>query len=291
MDKDLKREALKQYFHYFRFWFAAVAVVLAVFVITVSVKLMSDRAVRGNNEAPVERVYDYAGVLTDEEEERLRELIAKKESLIKSDIVLVTMSQAVESGSVSWENGMMILADDFYDKKNYGFDKVHGNGVLLLDNWYEGQKGSWLSTCGRVYERFGNEEINEVLQAVYDRVDAHPYEAYKAYIEETVKQMTGKVYGGPVLLLLLLVPLVVLAVFVVTKLKSPLGQENMGANVYVNGGRPVIKAKSDQLVNKFVTTRRLPSNNGSGSGGSHSGGGGGHVSSGGVSHGGGGMRR
>lgn len=289
MDKDLKREALKQYLHYFRFWFVAVGVALAAFIIIAVVKQVSDSGGRSNNGAPSERVFDYAQVLTVEEEEKLRKLIARKERMIQSDIILVTISQAVESDSVSWENGMMNMADDFYDQNNFGYDKVHGDGVLLLDNWYEGQKGSWLSTCGRVFQRFGNSEINLVLRAVYDKVDDNPYEAYRSYIEETVKQMTGKVNGGTMAVLILVIPLVALLVFVGMKLKSPLGKENMGANVYVNGGRPVIKAKSDQLVNKFVTTRRIPRNTGGSSG--SGGGGGGHVSSGGVSHGGGGMRR
>ena len=70
---------------------------------------------------------------------------------------------AKEVGSTDWSTAMRDLADNFYDYNNFGYDKVHGNGVLLLDNAYEGQKGSWLSTCGNVYDYFGDYEIDQAL--------------------------------------------------------------------------------------------------------------------------------
>ena len=51
---------------------------------------------RTNNEAPTERVYDYADVLTDQEEADLRRYIAETEKKLHIDIVLVTFSQSVE---------------------------------------------------------------------------------------------------------------------------------------------------------------------------------------------------
>ena len=47
---------------------------------------------------------------------------------------------AKEVGSTDWSTAMRDLADNFYDYNNFGYDKVHGNGVLLLDNAYEGQR-------------------------------------------------------------------------------------------------------------------------------------------------------
>lgn len=289
MDKQLKREAVKQYLHYFRFWFAAVGIVLAALAAVAAFRMTGSKEQRGNSSSPAERVYDYADVLTEGEEQKLRELIARVESRIYSDIVLVTIAEDMEQNAVSWETGMRDLADDFYDQNYYGYNGVHGDGALILDNWYDGQKGSWLSTCGSVYQRFSSNDIDQVLRAGYDIIDENPYRAYKAYIEAIERKMSGRgAYAFPAVLILI-IPLVVLAVFVGMNLKSKIGDETVGANAYVAGGQPVMKEKSDQLVNKFVTTRRIPRNTGGG-GGSH-GGGGGHVSSGGVSHGGGGMRR
>lgn len=290
MDRETKREALKQYLHYFRFWFIGAGIALALLVAGGVSRLFRTSVGRINHAAPVERVYDKADVLTDAQEEKLRKLIAETEKKTACDIVLVTIREQVESASSSWEMTMRNLADDFYDENNYGYNKVHGDGVLLLDNWYEGQAGSWLSTCGKVYQEFGTYEINRILDAVYYQVEDDPYEAYCTYVRMIGREM-GQEIEFPAELLV--IPIIVMFVFVAMKLRSPLGKETVPVNEYVVGGRPMIRDRRDQLVNKIVTRRHIPRNNGGGGGGGggRSGGGGGHRSSGGVSHGGGGRRR
>lgn len=288
MDQNNRKAAWKQYLHYFRFWFIALLVLLVFFGIFSLIKYLSSGNARGNLQAPSQRVYDYADVLTEEEEKKLSDLIAKREAQIQCDIVLVTINESVESSSVRWELAMRNYADDFYDNNNFGYDSVHGDGVLLLDNWYEGQEGSWLSTCGAVMRRFGNAEIDQVLDKVYRKVEQNPYEAYKEYVESVYRLMGLGSFAAFPVWLIFLAPVVVLVIFIPVKLRSRLGAERLGVNTYVAGGAPEFRAREDRFVRKFVTTRRIPRNNGGGGGG---GGGGGHRSSGGVSHGGGGRRR
>ena len=155
MEEDFKKEARKQYLHYFRFWFLAIGILAVACVVMAIVNRGKDES-RTNNEAPQERVYDYADVLTDAEEADLREYIAEKEKERHIDIVLVTFSQSVEGeeamekyglNSTSWERNMQDLADDFWDENKFGYNKgFEGDGVLLLHNWYEGQNGEHLST-------------------------------------------------------------------------------------------------------------------------------------------------
>lgn len=285
MEKELQIEARKQYLKYFRFWFIAVAVSFVFFLAGLVSYLGRKDGDRTNQSAPAERVYDYADVLTEAEEEKLRHKIAETEKKTRCDIVLVTIEQEVGSSDYDWEKNMRNLADDFYDENNYGYNKVHGDGVLLLDNWYEGQGGSWLSTCGRVYEEFGDYEIDNVLYAVYEDVENSPFKAYSAYIDRIAYWMAGDI-SFP--WLLMVVPIVVMLIFVAVKMKSSFGEDTVSANTYVAGGRPDIRAQSDQLARKFVTKRHIPRPSNNGGGGGH---GGGHVSRGGVSHGGGGMRR
>ena len=193
MEKDIKREALRQYFKYFKIWFIIAGILAVITIGAAVVHALTPKPVRGNSQEPTERVYDYADMLTDEEEQSLREYIAECEEKIQADIVIVTISESVEYdlqdpdlpeafhakevGSTDWSTAMRDLADNFYDYNNYGYNKVHGNGVLLLDNSYEGQKGSWLSTCGNVYDYFGDYEIDQALYAVDDYIDESPYRA------------------------------------------------------------------------------------------------------------------
>lgn len=297
MEMNVKKEAGRQYLKYFRIWFIITGVFVALGLVFGVASLFSGEEEknpeRQNMSAPKERVYDFADVLTDAEEKNLREYISRKEPLIQADIVLVTIKEDVESGAYGWETAMMNYADDFYDQKLYGYDAVNGNGVLLLDNWYDGQAGSWLSTCGNVYYRFGDYEINRVLDAVYYGLDDGAYEAYLDYIDTVYYLMAdeGQMESASLSLGMILgLPFIVALVYALVNLRQSKAKVTTQANTYVEGGRPVMRVSRDDFIRKHVVTRRIETSSGSRSGG-HSGGGGGHRSSGGVSHGGGGRRR
>lgn len=287
MDKEIKLEARKQYLRYFRIWFIVLGVLAVIFAVT-KVDGLTKGEGRKNSSAPTERVYDYADVLTAEEEQKLREHIASCEEKYRLDLVLVTINEDVESQG-SWSRVMMNRADDFYDENNFGYDKIHGDGALLLDNWYEdddgSQKGSWFSGCGVAQQRFDDYDIDEILDAVYYKVDANPYEAYKAYVDTTcaILEQNSKiqlpwliVLGGPIAIAL---------IYAFSKLHQAPAKDTTTSRTYVSGGNPVMRTQSDDFIRKNVVTRRIETNSGGSSGG------GSHRSSGGVRHSGGGRRR
>lgn len=297
MEKEFKKEARKQYFHYFRVWF----ILLGIFAIlglgaVVKHALEPKETGRGNDQEPMERVYDYADVLTDEEEQNLQDYITGMEDIYHIDLVLVTINEEIESQG-DWEDVMRNTADDFYDQNLFGYNKVHGDGALLLDNWYEGQKGSWLSTCGVVEYEFSSDDINTVLRDVYDVVDDSPYEAYKAYVDRTCMLLQLRQQDEEMPMpwaMIIVVPLVVAGIYAIVNLSKKRGDKTVTPTTYMEQNNTVIKGKRDQYIRKSVITRRIETQSSSHSSGgsSHSSGGGGHhVSSGGVSHGGGGMRR
>jgi len=293
MDKEIKKEAKKQYFRYFKTWFIVIGVMAVIYAVLCVGSWFANSGERQNNSAPAERVYDYADVLTDVEEQQLRDYIAKKEKKHGIDLVLVTINEDVESHGY-WEAVMRDTADDFYDDHDYGYNKVWGNGALLLDNWYEdengSQKGSWLSTCGSVEDRMDDYDIDDVLDAVARKVDDNPYEAYKAYVTEVCKKVSQGTTMIP-WIYVFFIPLVVAVIFAIAKLHSAPAKDTTSATAYVSGGKPVIKSRRDDFIRKDVTTRRIQTSSSSSGGRSRSGGGGSHRSSSGVRHGGGGRRR
>lgn len=302
MENDFKREARKQYLHFFRFWFIIVGILLAVTILVTVVRIITENNMkRENAQAPTERVYDYADMLTDEEEEKLRQLIAEKEAQIGCDLVLVTICQPVEGREAqetygyrytSWELNMQDIADDFYDNNCYGFDAPYGDGALILDNSYEGQSGTHLSTSGKVFARFGDYEIDQALTRVDQYIESDPYRAYSACINYIADKMSG--YGnsiGIVVLLAVFVPIITAAIFVATHLRSKEGQKTTTATTYIAGGKPVMNQQRDDFIRKSVSQRRIQNSSSSGGGHSSGGHGGAHRSSGGHSHGGGSHRR
>ena len=303
---------MKQYFNYFKIFFIILAVMLVITGVVALIRYVpkTEGEGRQNSECSTERVYDYADVLTADEEEALRRQIAETEEKIACDLVLVTLKESVlenygytENTDANWEDAMERYADDFYDENLYGYNKVYGDGAILVDNWYEGEAGSHFGTCGSVYETYSVSMINDLLDDVYWWVESDPYEAYKAYIEhveETMSWEDDSAYGTSISVgACFLIGLIPAIIFIMSHLKNKEGLKTTTLNTYVDrekNGAPRFLVQRDELIDKRVTSRKIETNNSSGgrssySGGRSSGGGGGHRSSSGVRHGGGSRRR
>ncbi|MFR1868596.1 TPM domain-containing protein, partial [Eisenbergiella massiliensis] len=198
---------MKGYLKYFRVYFIIILVLTVIFAALKLTGAGKQPAERGNTEAVTqERVFDYADKLTDEEEDSLRRLIAKREAQTGCDIVLVTLNESLEEYAKGYEEQLgylypyqyvMVYADNFYDEHLFGYNKPQGDGVLLLDNWYresDGKVYSWLSTCGKAQDRFSSTMIDELLDKALEDVDSNPYKAYKKYVDLFYYDMTGKVH-------------------------------------------------------------------------------------------------
>lgn len=302
MEYDVKKEARKQYLSYFKVLFIVAGILLAV-ALGMAIKAnIKNNVGRTNHQAPTQRVYDNADVLTDIEEADLEYYIAQAEAKCQCDIVLVTICTPVEGTEIegmgyrydNWDLNMRDLADDFYDLNKFGYNaSFEGDGALLLDNWYEGQAGTWLSTSGRVYKEMGTIEIDELLDDVYRYVETNPYKAYKAYVDyivdimSTTKNLVAFTMMIPVCLI---ISLIAALIFVVSKMTNKEGKVTVVPNTYTEG-RAEYNVKADNFIRKHVTTRHIPRNTSSGGGGGSHSYGGGHSSSSGASHGGGGRRR
>lgn len=300
MEEDFKKEARRQYLHYFRFWFIAIGVLAVACLVMAFVNRARSDMPRTNKEAPSERVFDYADVLTDQEEAELRAYIAEMEKKHHIDIVLLTINQSVEGEeameehglpSADWEWNMQAIADDFWDENRFGYNKgFEGDGALLLHNWYEGQNGEHLSTSGRVEHRFSLRDIDQVLYAVDDYYATDPYRAYRAYVEEVCELMDDSP-GLPFSWgLVVLLPIVVALFYAVTGASQKKAENTVAVNAYVAGGKPEMKGREDALIRKNVTARRIETSSSGGGSGRSGGGGGHHHSSSGASHGGGSHR-
>ena len=299
MGNDYKREARKEYLRYFRVWFIIVGILAVIAAISVGVRISANNAPRSNVSAPAERVYDYANVLTDDEEEKLRSQISEVEQRLHMDIVIVTFNASVEGdeareqfGSRYWETNMQTLADDFWDENGYGYNKsFEGDGMLLLHNWYEGQNGEHLSTSGKAERYLSSSDIDRLLYPVDRYYDTDLYRAYSGFLD-AVADMFDNSFTGYLTLLLgaALLSTIVAAVYAGVGLHNTKAKDTTAVNEYVAGGKPVMRFKRDDFIRKHVTQRRIESSSGGGGRSSSGGGGGHHTSRSGASHGGGSHR-
>ncbi len=140
-------------------------------------------AERENEESPEERVYDYADILTDEEKEILREYIAEFEEQEAMDIVIVILDEDIEAlMDEDWDEAMEEYAENFYEDNKFGYDEPYGDGVLLLDNWYAGQSGSWIITSGRLEDEYSQEDLDMIFDVMFSQIEEDPFQAYASFV-------------------------------------------------------------------------------------------------------------
>ncbi len=272
---------------------AAIGVGLILLSILISFFGKSNVLPRDNDSCTEEeRVFDYADVLTDEEEEKLRDLIWETEPQIGCDIVLVTIDDSSLVADGQGDYFMMHYGDDFYDEKMFGWNEPWGDGALYLDNWGRDENGvaySWLSTSGRVEDTYSTEMIDNLVDDVCRNVNDDPYDAYATYVKTLKRDMTDEFGLEVPMVYALFAGAVAAIIFMLANLPSKEGQVTTNKQTYVKKEDVKLVNKEDTFLSKNVTHAKISTS--SGGGGSSSGGGGGHhVSSGGHSHGGGGGR-
>lgn len=294
---------MKEYFRHFRFLFLAFGIVAILGVFSyIKYRIENSAPIgRTNTECTTEeRVFDYADVLTDEEEDKLREQIAEREEQIQADIVLVTLNESLKEYARSYDSSAeyseftMIYADNFYEEHNFGYNKPIGDGVLLLDNIYredDGRVYTWMCTTGKAEDKYSVGMIDHILDVFYENVDTDPYIAYRDFVDNVYYDLADK----PEVTVAQNYPYVGVAaiaaiVYILINLSMQKGTKTVNTRTYVNGGQPNYRRKEDMFIRKNVTSRTIETSSGGG-GGSSSGGGGHHTSSGGHSHGGGGHSR
>lgn len=300
--KDVKKIARQQYLKYFSVWFIGILVLAGVAI--ASAIFLKNK----NDTEAEERVYDEADILTDEEEDKLREYIAEMEEKYHADFVILTINEPVvgkeayeyghhsegwlkEDDLNDWEAAMMDIADFFWDENKYGYNKeFEGDGSILVDNRYpvkdargKSQRGEYLSTSGKVEKVLGYNDVEDVLGAVDEYYETDPYKAYMSYIDKVCSCLKRRIILYYIVGTAIIT---IICIFYCTgHLKENKSKDTTTASTYVVGGKPQMRNANDALLRKSVTKRRIET-----SSGSHGGGGGHHTSHSGASHGGGGHR-
>lgn len=291
---------MKEYFRYFKWLYFILAATVCLLILLQAGHWVTAKAVnyqRTNTECKTtERVFDEADVLTDKQEKKLRELIARREKQTGCDIVLITLNRPLEEFAkmyeprVRSEEYVRVYAEQFWEQNGMGYDEPDGDGVVLVDNYSredDGKIHTYFSTTGRAMETYYMEDIDHLLDNVYRYVEGNPYRAYKSYINTFYHDMMGwRLFHFSVPgFVPWLIGLITAAIFVAVNWRSRKGKKTTTATTYVAGGQPVFRVQTDRFLRKMVTQRKIQSSGSGGHGGGRShGGGGGH-------HGGGGRSR
>ncbi len=249
------------------------------------------------------RVFDYADLLTEEEEQALNALCLEKEDALETELYILTTNDTGGKETVDY-------TDDFGDDHAFGYDKEYGNYMILCIDMQN--RMVWLSTSGKAEMYFTEARIDALLDDLYaDLTAGNYYATCYSYIqsgenylreEPVVNEITTdpnrykdtiyKYDEEPLPYYMtwyfrLAVSAAVGAV--VVAIMSYRAKTHMTVNgaTYSRNGAQVYQ-HSDSFIRRTTTSRRIETNHSSGGRGGGGGGGGHHTSSGGHSHGGGG---
>lgn len=241
----------------------------------------------------MQKVYDFADLLTDEEEDKLYQEVNSFISQTGYDLAVVTTNENTKRSEVEY-------ADDFYDYNDFGKNSTRDGLLLLIDMT---NRRVYISTTGNAIVMY-NSRIDSIIDAGYDYLTSQDYyntfskmiEKQEYYFdlgpdESDIKTIIIDEYGNasyikymPYGLVGFISGIVTLIVSIVIYNKSKL-KLKVGSTISYMKDKNITR-KQDNLVNTVVThTLRYSDTS---SGGGHSSGGGFHSSSSGSSHGGGG---
>lgn len=253
---------------------------LAIFIIAlfILIPLISKQTLFASTAK--QRIYDFAQLLSPEQVKSLEALAAKHSEKRETDMIVLTSQDADGKDIVKY-------MEDFYDEKGLGYDKAHGNTVILTLDM--GARDVYVAGFYKGEKYLDNQRSDLVRRKITsDLSEGDYYEAFSLFIKTSSKYMGFRPGANPNsplynIWIQLLISLGVGGIAVTTMTYKSSGRMTVNEGTYRDPSNSRIIERRDNYIRTRTSKTRKPSNNNSG-GGSSFGGGGGGRSSGGHSH-------
>ena len=241
-----------------------------------------------------DKVYDFADLLTDEEEDNLYNEVKEYIDITNYDLAIVTIDKNPKLDAMNY-------ADDFYDYNSFGKNETNDGSLILIDM---DTRELYISTSGYAIKMYDDTRIDSVLDDGYSYITNEDYYNtissmikklnyfYDLGFPSSNENLVIDEYGHAFYIKYINYPLLGIIAGIVTLIVSIVFYNISRLKIKVGSTISYLKNKNinlqkDTLVNSIVTHHLR--NTDTGSGGSNSGGGSSfHTSSSGASHGGGG---
>ncbi len=122
------------------------------------------------------KVYDYAQVLTSNEEKELKESIDTYISNHNMDMAIVTVKHHQKSSTMNY-------ADDFYDYNGFGIGSNYDGVIFVLDYTFWESGEIWMSTTGKAIDIYTDARIDSILDSVVSKKNNGFYEMFNTFIK------------------------------------------------------------------------------------------------------------
>lgn len=252
--------------------FAAVLLLLAL-----SLSLSVGLAGRADAAETKKMIYDEAGLLTSEQAETLNELANEYAEKRETDMLVVTSANAANAD-------VKKMAEDFYDKQAPGYDKPHGNAVILMMDMKN--REIYLAGFYKAKTYLDDSRLDQIRGKISPDLTSGDYEtAFRTYMKTAYRYMGVRPGVNPDNLLFntwfqLAVSVVLAVVIVAAMVFRSGGRITVQRQTYEDASESGVLDHRDQYIRTTVTKRKIEKNRGGGG----SGGGGGGKTGGGHSH-------
>ncbi|MFB5761991.1 TPM domain-containing protein [Paenibacillus medicaginis] len=247
----------------------AVLLILAVmFVVPVEMLAGSAAAAESGSK---KLIYDEAGLLSPEAYEELNELANQYGAQRETDIIIVT------SNNPNNED-VMRMAEDFYDEHAPGYDKPHGNAVILTLDMRNRQ--IYLAGFYKAEQYLDDSRLDKIRNKISGKLTDGDYEgAFRKYMVTAYNYLDIRPGVNPDNILYktwfqLLVSLGIGGLVVGSMVRNAGGRVTVSGQTYMDSSSPGVLQRGDQYLHTTTTSRKIERNNSSGSsdGGTTSGG-------------------
>ncbi|MDD6034094.1 MAG: TPM domain-containing protein [Oscillospiraceae bacterium] len=231
-----------------------------------------------------QKVYDYASLLTDSEEETLAAAARQLLEQYQLDLAVVTILDAEGKSSMEY-------ADDFYDYNGFGYGENHDGLLLLVDMQH---RKVWLSTTGSAISMFPDARAQSITDNAASFLVNGDYFAgcssalssieFTAQREQELSTIGGRARRSArrIPLYLLVAAAAGLITVACMSSRGKTARRAFSADDYLDRSSIRMLVKEDQFINSSVTRTRIETSSGGGGGGGSST----HTGSSGTSHGG-----
>ncbi|MDE5888697.1 MAG: TPM domain-containing protein, partial [Bacilli bacterium] len=129
-----------------------------------------------------EKVYDFSDILTDEEEEKVYELIQDFKEKTGMELVFLSSNYPYLYDSTN-----ETYATDFYDYNDFGIDIEHYSGIIFFRNTYETPYYG-LYFFGKAQLYYSDSRNDKILDNIYDDVHSgYYYDSFESLTDQLIK--------------------------------------------------------------------------------------------------------
>ena len=215
-----------------------------------------------------EKIYDFADLFTDSEEESLYSKVKDYISSFNIDMVIVTIDHNNKGSAREY-------ADDFFDYNNFGIGNKHDGILYLIDM---DTREVYISTSGKGISMYSSSKVDKLLDRSYNYLKKKDYYGSVTSFIDYATTINNKSVNFVISFLVSFA----LATIVVLIFKSKHKGIRLATNAdfYLDLANSKELVKNDKFISTHTTKRPIPRDTGGSSGT--------HTSSSGRSHGGGG---